>query len=179
MASDPLVSESVFSVKGCKWLPSKCNIFIWRAALERIPTKQALVRRNIPVDSEDCVFCEEVSESVDRLFTAYSSFLWVWNRLCEWVKIPPIYAFSFKDLLDYHNSFGGNSKTKEIVRGLVVVSCWCLWKARNSKIFSNGRGDCAEIFGKVKSLSFFWLKNRSCHRDLVWREWCKFPLYMM
>ncbi|KAJ0479716.1 putative reverse transcriptase zinc-binding domain-containing protein [Helianthus annuus] len=40
----------------CKWIPSKCNIFMWRALLDRIPTKCALRRRNIAVGSWSCVF---------------------------------------------------------------------------------------------------------------------------
>ncbi|XP_035832065.1 uncharacterized protein LOC118481070 [Helianthus annuus] len=147
--------------------------------MNRIPTKDALVRRNISVESDLCVFCHEDLESVDHLFTACVTAHRVWCRFSEWVKIPPIFAFSLTDLTDLHKGINGDKKTKEIVQGLITVTCWCLWKARNAKIFSDGSGNVDEIFGEVKSLSFLWLKSRSSFSNLSWREWYSFPLYMM
>ncbi|XP_021974542.1 uncharacterized protein LOC110869609 [Helianthus annuus] len=123
------------SFRKCAWVPAKCDIFIWRSLLDRIPTRQALVRRNFRIDSELCVFCGEVAESVDHLFIACEKVIRLWNRLCDWAKIPFIFAFSFGDLLDYHKVFLGNKKYKEIIRGLIFVAVWCIWKARNDMIF--------------------------------------------
>ncbi|KAM0038330.1 hypothetical protein Hdeb2414_s0013g00413601 [Helianthus debilis subsp. tardiflorus] len=52
-------SACIISVKGCRWVLAKCNIFIWRSGLDHIPTKCALIKRNIPVESNLCVFCNE------------------------------------------------------------------------------------------------------------------------
>ncbi|KAJ0602852.1 hypothetical protein HanIR_Chr03g0144231 [Helianthus annuus] len=38
----------------CRWLPKKCNLFAWRAELDRIPTRVALQRRNIHVEEYSC-----------------------------------------------------------------------------------------------------------------------------
>ncbi|XP_021971624.1 uncharacterized protein LOC110866784 [Helianthus annuus] len=174
------VEEVPFSVKGCGWVPAKCRIFMWRTALDRIPTKQALERRNIQVDSSFCALCGEGVETVDHIFTACDVAMRVWNRFCGWVNLPPFFAFSFSDVLNFHKGVDRNKKAKEIIRGLVVVVCWAIWKARNEKIFANGRVDCVDIFGEVRSYGFFfWLKNRSKYREIVWREWCNNPLYML
>ncbi|XP_022025107.1 uncharacterized protein LOC110925461 [Helianthus annuus] len=170
--------EVGFRVKGCGWVPSKCRIFMWRVDLDRIPTRAALVKRNISVESVDCALCGEGVETVEHLFTACNVTMRVWNRFSEWVKIPPIFAFSFKDILSIHKGGNGDKKVKGIIRGLVMVTCWAIWKARNDKIFGNGQGNSEDIFGAVRSLGFFWLKNRSAHKNIVWREWCNYPLYM-
>ncbi|KAJ0547568.1 hypothetical protein HanRHA438_Chr08g0358371 [Helianthus annuus] len=90
-----------------------------------------------------------------------------------------MFAISFRDLLEVHKGCGGDKKAKEIVTGLVIVTCWCIWKFRNTKIFFNGRGNSDEIYGDVRTLDFLWLKCRSKHSNIVWKDWCKFSLYMV
>ncbi|KAJ0846576.1 putative reverse transcriptase zinc-binding domain-containing protein [Helianthus annuus] len=58
-----------FGFKWCKWVPAKCNIFMWRAFLDRIPTKTTLRRRNIQVQDEECVMCGEGLDSTDHILT--------------------------------------------------------------------------------------------------------------
>ena len=38
--ADVLDDDSRFT--WCKWIPNKCNIFMWRANMDRIPTLHAL-----------------------------------------------------------------------------------------------------------------------------------------
>ncbi|XP_021997684.1 uncharacterized protein LOC110894726 [Helianthus annuus] len=127
----------------------------------------------------DCILCGEAIESVDHLFSACKMAALVWNKLSEWAKIPPIFAFSFRDLVSIHNGDGVVRKAKDIVRGLIMVVYWCIWKAKNANFFSNGKGCSEEIFGEVKALGFLWLKCRSKHKNIVWRDWCISPLYML
>ncbi|KAJ0881550.1 putative reverse transcriptase zinc-binding domain-containing protein [Helianthus annuus] len=171
-----LVSGQVYVIKKCNWVPAKCRIFAWRAELDRIPIRQVLVKRSVAMEMDDCVLCGEEQETVD-LFTACSVSLRVWNQLSRRVKLPPIYAFSFRDLMEFYKVCGLGMKEKEVVHGLVIT--WCIWKVRNDKAFSNGRGDSESIFGNSKALGFLWLKCRSKHKNIVWKDWCKFPLYML
>ncbi|XP_022023951.1 uncharacterized protein LOC110924227 [Helianthus annuus] len=165
--------EQYVSFKRCSWVPAKCNILMWRAGLDRIPTRQALCRRNIRINSDECGLCGEGVDLVDHIFTACE------YSLCGWARLPPLYAFTFKDIMDFHKSIPGNKKVKETVRGLMFVACWCIWKARNANIFSNWNGNSGEIFEEVRSLGFLWLKSRSKHRNLDWRKWCNFTLYTL
>ncbi|KAJ0898979.1 hypothetical protein HanRHA438_Chr08g0362991 [Helianthus annuus] len=48
------------------------------------------------------------------------------DGLTTWCNIPPIFAFEFKDLLDIHNFNQEGNKMKKILRGLVIISCWCI-----------------------------------------------------
>ncbi|XP_022019925.1 uncharacterized protein LOC110919987 [Helianthus annuus] len=172
------VREGMSPYYKCSWVPEKCNIFVWRSRLDRIPTRQALARRNIHIVSVDCVFCGETAESVDHLFTACEKSMRAWNRFCAWANIPHILAFSFGDLVDHYKSCPGNKDYKEVIKGLIVVACWCIWKARNAKFFSSMESSWGEIFREIRTLGFFWLKNRSKHCNIEWIEWCKSPLYM-
>ncbi|XP_021995361.1 uncharacterized protein LOC110892510 [Helianthus annuus] len=93
LASDQPPEDNVVKVPNCKWLPSKVNIFMWRVAMGRIPTKQALARRNVSVSSNDCVFCGVGVENVEHLFTGCITAMRVWSCISQWANIPPIYAF--------------------------------------------------------------------------------------
>ncbi|KAJ0909846.1 putative reverse transcriptase zinc-binding domain-containing protein [Helianthus annuus] len=147
------------SVKKCGWVAAKCNLFIWRTILDRIPTRQALRRRNISIDSDVCVLCGESVESVDHLFTGCEISMKFWSRMSSWAKIQNLFAFSFADLTEIQFFTAGRKEEKDIIRGLIYVGCWCIWKARNEKLFSNGKGDSEEIFREARSLGFFLVKK--------------------
>ncbi|KAJ0871997.1 putative RNA-directed DNA polymerase [Helianthus annuus] len=92
--------------KWVKWIPIKCNIFMWRALMERIPTKDALVRRNIYVADTGCVFCSEADETAMHMFTACAFSTGIWQAISRWCGIPYVFAFEIKDLLDIAENCG-------------------------------------------------------------------------
>ncbi|XP_076939627.1 uncharacterized protein LOC143608493 [Bidens hawaiensis] len=48
-------------------VPKKVVLW-WRSALARLPTFDALVKRNILVNSKMCPFCGDIEESVEHIF---------------------------------------------------------------------------------------------------------------
>ncbi|XP_076914681.1 uncharacterized protein LOC143573769 [Bidens hawaiensis] len=114
-----------------KWIPRKCQIFIWRAVLDRIPTLEALQNRNIMVDSDICRLCDSAKETVDHLFAGCSVADKVWNGV-----------------------------KKEVFQGIIVIACWRIWKARNELIYENKSVIVEEIIEDVKVLGFLWYCNR-------------------
>ncbi|KAJ0557590.1 putative reverse transcriptase zinc-binding domain-containing protein [Helianthus annuus] len=70
-------------------------IFVWRSVLDRIPTRQALLRRNILIETDACILCGEGTKSLDHLFSGCSISSAVRNRFCEWAKLPPFLPFLF------------------------------------------------------------------------------------
>ncbi|KAJ0779037.1 putative reverse transcriptase zinc-binding domain-containing protein [Helianthus annuus] len=86
----------------CKWVPSKCNIHAWRLEMDRLPTKEALRKRNVPVGDISYPFCGSDDESAENLFIACFVASNVWNGISSWCRIPNIFAFTIKDLLDIH-----------------------------------------------------------------------------
>ncbi|KAJ0469477.1 putative reverse transcriptase zinc-binding domain-containing protein [Helianthus annuus] len=119
----------------CKWIPLKCNIMAWRGNLDRLATRVNLKRRNVNIASVMCHFCDEYEESADHLFTACSTASRVWAAISVWCKIPPIFAFAFKDLLEIHNTCFLGKRAKKIMLGLMIIYVWCIWKGRN-ELFS-------------------------------------------
>ncbi|KAJ0523818.1 putative reverse transcriptase zinc-binding domain-containing protein [Helianthus annuus] len=151
----------------------------WRCNLDRLATRVNLRRRNVNITSVMCPFCDIYEETVDHLFSACVVSNWVWSGLSVWCNIPPIFIFDFKDIMDIHNSSQFSKKAKKIIHGLVIISCWCIWKGRNELVFNQVKRGPQEILGEIKSRGYSWVRNRSSCKYIRWEEWCKFPLYML
>ncbi|KAJ0482569.1 putative reverse transcriptase zinc-binding domain-containing protein [Helianthus annuus] len=163
----------------CKWVPIKCNIMAWRGNLDRLATRVNLRRRNVNISSVMCPFCDEFEETVEHLFTACSVVERVWSAFSAWCKLPQIYAFDFKDIMEIHNFTCLSKKAKSIIQGLVMISCWCIWKGRNDLVFKQFRRSPQDILGEVKSKGYGWARNRTPCNYISWVDWCKYPLYML
>ncbi|XP_021985101.1 uncharacterized protein LOC110881020 [Helianthus annuus] len=140
-----------------KWVPIKCNLMAWRGNLDRLATRVNLRRRNVEITSVMCPFCNEYEEPLDHLFTSCLMAIRVRATFSDWCNIPPIFAFEFKDLMDIHNSNQERKKVKKILRGLVIITCWCIWNARNELVFNQCRRSSQEILIDIKSRGFGWL----------------------
>ncbi|XP_021986173.1 uncharacterized protein LOC110882468 [Helianthus annuus] len=162
-----------------KWVPIKCSINAWRAACQRIPTKTELRRRDVLTGSVTCSMCEDQDETVEHLFTGCVVAMEVWARIAAWCKIPPIYAFDVKDLLELYKTVAGNKKRKKIIHGIIIASMWAIWLARNDKVFNRKETKAEVIVEKIKANTFWWFKNRISCNNFVWNEWWRNSMYLM
>nr|XP_043620353.1 uncharacterized protein LOC122592223 [Erigeron canadensis] len=129
----------------CKWVPKKCNVFMWRAVMDRIPTSTALQARNCFFDNPECVFCGEGIEKVEHIFYECIIAARVWQYISDWCKSPPFFIFSVKDLLKYHEIKGKSKLEKMVIKGIIMTSCWSIWKARNEIKFEMIKRDATGI----------------------------------
>ncbi|XP_076930153.1 uncharacterized protein LOC143594820 [Bidens hawaiensis] len=148
------LSEGNMVFNWCKWIPNKCNIFMWRLSLDRLPTQSALMRRNINVGDGLCAFCGETNETVDHLFSGCMVVCRVWNAITSWCKIPRFFVFSVLDVLQIINHMAESEKKKEVVYGIIVIACWRIWKARNEKVFNGADSNVVQIISDVKSMGY-------------------------
>ncbi|KAJ0611749.1 putative RNA-directed DNA polymerase [Helianthus annuus] len=168
------VDASRFIWEWCKWTPLKCNIFAWRAVMDRLPTKLELRKRSIQVGDVMCPLCGSGEESADHLFTACSFATAIWSKISSWCKVPFIMAFSFKDVVVAHRFSGLKGRLSLAYQGIVLISCWLIWQVRNDCVFNGKVPKVEEVFCSIRSLGFLWFSNRSKCIDMSWIEWCKF-----
>nr|XP_043636129.1 uncharacterized protein LOC122607256 [Erigeron canadensis] len=128
-----------YVLRWSKWIPLKVNIFMWRVGMNRIPTLEALKDRNCVFGDGLCVLCGEYEESVDHLFCGCELANLIWTFISSWCKASPFFVFSIKDLIEIHENVGLGKKEQKVVKGIVMVACWCIWKARNERRFSNAQ----------------------------------------
>ncbi|XP_022007358.1 uncharacterized protein LOC110906553 [Helianthus annuus] len=139
----------------------------------------ALTRRHIYVEDGSCSLCGSGDEDVMHLFTGCGFSSGVWSLVGQWCKIDPILAFHFNDLLGMHELIEGGKWAKKVIRGIMMVTCWAIWKSRNDKIFRGSSPRVIDVVAMVKACSFLWLKNRSNFGCIVWKDWALNPLYML
>ncbi|XP_022040014.1 uncharacterized protein LOC110942548 [Helianthus annuus] len=156
------------------WVPKKVAIVAWRAEMERLPTKCALVALNVPVQGQDCVFCGEYAETSENLFVAFHFAQSIWLNIAEWCNIQPVIAFGIKDLLSLHEVSSGSSKKRKAVHAIVLVALWCIWKLRNEIVFRQGVPNYTNTLDDIKSMAYLWIKNRSKMGMLTWEDWGRF-----
>ncbi|MFS7972209.1 putative reverse transcriptase zinc-binding domain-containing protein [Helianthus anomalus] len=160
----------------CKWLPKKCNLFAWRAEQDRIPTREALKRRDIYIEDDICPQCKLEVESVDHLFTSCGVSSVIWQKIQAWCKTSNLYVFSFQDILEVHKWVGLDGQRKEAFHGIAILTCWSIWKARNNLVFSGKPFRITEVFSEIRSLGYVLYKNRSKDRGISWEDWCKYVI---
>ncbi|KAF5791018.1 putative RNA-directed DNA polymerase [Helianthus annuus] len=159
------------------WVPKKVGIVVWRAELDRLPTRSALIQRHVNVPSILCPTCGEVPETVEHVFVSCGFAQSVWSVISQWCKLQPIFAFSIKDLLDTDIYTSGSGKYKKALHAVVLTTIWSIWKHRNARVFDQAPCSIQAVIGEVKTVSHLWVKHRSKQLDLDWEVWKGFNLY--
>ncbi|KAJ0898232.1 putative reverse transcriptase zinc-binding domain-containing protein [Helianthus annuus] len=98
-----------FCMKWILWIPLKVKIFVWRAEIERIPTRTTLNRRNVSVPDLRCVLCDADAETAEHLFTGCGFSFGVWTVIGRWCKIDSVFTFHVSDLLQLAKDLSGGS----------------------------------------------------------------------
>ncbi|XP_022039936.2 uncharacterized protein LOC110942466 [Helianthus annuus] len=154
---DPRDNGNVF--KWSKWIPNKCNIFLWRASMDQIPTLDALRRRNIVLGDGSCYLCGEAVENTEHIFTACRISDRVWTGVASWCRLPSFFLFSIDDIRSYVDQMNTSKTKKEIVYGVLILTAWRIWKARNEKAFDSIDANVVHIVSDVKALG--------CYKDVI------------
>ncbi|KAK1419033.1 hypothetical protein QVD17_28189 [Tagetes erecta] len=154
-----------------KWVSSKVNVFVWRALIDRIQTNGALNHRNI-MPSPSCTSCGADYETPDHTLINCEHAVKVWHAIFSWCKIPIIPVNSVGQILSIPNTLPVTPDTRKIIHTVFLTGLWCIWKARNERIFNKSTMSNATM-GDIKSLSFLWLNSRGKLATLKWRSWTK------
>nr|XP_043620201.1 uncharacterized protein LOC122592056 [Erigeron canadensis] len=171
--------QQIQQMKWVSWVPIKVNILLWRIEMDRVATRLALVKRNIQIQDTSCPLCNVDAETSSHLFVNCGFSYGVWSAIWAWCKLYPVGFNSIKEILTWMESIQMSVWGKKLIRGMVMITCWSLWKERNNKVFNDSTPKVIEVVANVKSLSFLWFKYRSSRSDIEWNEWVKYLLYWL
>ena len=165
--------------KGCfsqYWktrVPSKVFAFIWKALLDRIPTRANLEIRNcLPPDiGSNCVWSGLVPETTSRIFRHCDMARYIWKKLMNWLDLnfimPP-------NLVIHWECWSGGPLNKKIRKGMRMIwqaTIWGISRARNDCIFNAGVTRWDEVVEEIKVLSWRWLLGRFKVPACMFYEW--------
>ncbi|XP_035845398.1 uncharacterized protein LOC118491608 [Helianthus annuus] len=142
----------------------------------RVATTSALEKRNIIVPKKNCVFCDYISETVEHLFSGCIFATGIWAAVTSWCRIPNIFVFSVRDIVDLHKSVGLDGITKIAFQGIMFTALWSIWRARNNHIFSEKKQSVLDLVTEIKTVSFLWFRSRYRYGCIDWKDWCNFEM---
>ncbi|XP_058753518.1 uncharacterized protein LOC131626698 [Vicia villosa] len=148
----------VFSLIWKLVIPNKTKFFGWRCFLDRLPTRDLLLYRGIPISSPNvCVFCETEKESLSHIIFCCRFSRLVWKDLASWIGFTEfLFVDVWSSFYDWH-SFCKNRQVKPGREGIFWAAiCWSLWKVRNGIIFRNGPWSVSDIIWNIKELIWRW-----------------------
>ena len=143
--------------------------------MDRVPTLAALQVRNCYFDDTSCGFCDDSVETIEHILCSCRLAVEVWQMISNWAKCGPLIFFSFKDVVELHKCTRFGKQARKVFKGIVWVTCWCIWKARNDKKFHGTEVCPLKIVQSIKSIGFLWYSYRS-NRKLSWEDWCNFNI---
>ncbi|KAJ0535046.1 putative reverse transcriptase zinc-binding domain-containing protein [Helianthus annuus] len=160
-----------------KWVPSKVNLFTWRAAKNRIAAKVELIKRGVQLENQVCSRCKKEEESVNHLLLNCLKSRAIWRNILIWLKLPiQLNSDSCGDLLEMIEEINGSKEWKKLIKAIFMITIWQIWKYRNDVEFNKKEGLLKDSIDDIKELSFLWIKERSRLKNLVWERWKDFNI---
>ncbi|GKD88946.1 RNA-directed DNA polymerase, eukaryota, reverse transcriptase zinc-binding domain protein, partial [Tanacetum coccineum] len=99
---DALFNDAAISNphKWNSWIPRKVNIYVWRVAYDRLPTRTILFHRDISLPSTTCPISDIVEEDIDHCIIRCPRSTCIWRKIWGWwnIDLPLVFpAFSIRD----------------------------------------------------------------------------------
>nr|GEZ70892.1 RNA-directed DNA polymerase, eukaryota, reverse transcriptase zinc-binding domain protein [Tanacetum cinerariifolium] len=107
-------------------IPHKVNICVWRAALNRLPSRLNLSSRGVPLSSSLCPFCDDENEDLEHGLIKCSKVVPVWSKIWSWwgLATPTFFpSFSIKDIALGKIGSISCTKTSKVLQGRSNVHC--------------------------------------------------------
>ncbi|GJR23759.1 putative ribonuclease H-like domain-containing protein [Tanacetum coccineum] len=125
------------------WIPHKVNICVWRASLDKLPTRSNLILRGVNVSSVLCPLCDAEVESVEHCLIKC---LWIGNFRCP--------------------------RVNKVLNGVLQCVIWVVWKWRNkvvnAPLDSIISAKSEDIFPSIQRLSKLWIAACCSSIPLDW-----------
>nr|GEV62280.1 hypothetical protein [Tanacetum cinerariifolium] len=142
-------------------MPVKVNVFMWRAMLNKLPTRVNLDRKGIEVDSLLCPIYHEDVETVNHIFFTCDLAKVLWALLAKWWELDVPFCASISDCLSWLDSSSISSKARVFLDSVRAALMWFLWSFRNRLLFSTPPPKKSLIWDSIVSYSFLWISSRN------------------
>ena len=142
-------------------VPIKIRICFWRARIDRLPTKNNLIKRGLNNIDDVCALCTEENETSDHVFVSCRMAGEVRRAINSWRKLLPVNC----------------TKSERLLREMVGQAyIWAVWNGRNNAIFRNQVFNPLTTANKVQAAVYLWCKSRGSRvGGLDWVNWCCSP----
>jgi hypothetical protein len=144
----------------------------WQLLLDRIQTKDNLVKRRIvPVQQSLCVLCGSATETASHLFLHCNFAGKVWYDIIRWLGVIVILPHNILSSLAVLISCAKNKKERAGLCLIWNAYVWVIWCGRNDCIFNSGAVSIEDVTDQIKMLSWKWFIGRRAKGPCLFYEW--------
>src|SRR3954463_7260054 len=106
----------------------KHKFFCWLLLHDRINTCDLLIRKNMHLDSTQCVLCDDENneDRMHLLFSCPFNQRFLWNIGIEWNTDLDIHDM----IMEAHQRYQQHHFME-----IMILGCWSIWNQRNGLIF--------------------------------------------
>ncbi|GKF03569.1 RNA-directed DNA polymerase, eukaryota, reverse transcriptase zinc-binding domain protein [Tanacetum coccineum] len=149
------------------WIPRKVNVGVWRAALNRLATRDNLIRRRIVIASGSCPLCGVDDKDMHHILISCSRVLPLWRKVWSWWNLDSSVSFPSFDIWDVAcGNFPviGNAPLAKVLHGVFQITVWVLWNWRNRVV--NAQLDLInklkeeDVFPSIQRVYLLWISAR-------------------
>ncbi|KAJ9549487.1 hypothetical protein OSB04_022030 [Centaurea solstitialis] len=108
-----------------------------------------LIKRNLPIDTDTCVLCNDSREMCDHVFANCQKAIEVRNKINEWRELLPRRVSTMAEFYDgLINDV--ESKIERTIKEITYQAyVWAMWNARNDSLFNNKSFSAIDMEGEV------------------------------
>ena len=130
------------------------QLCVWKAMLDKLPTRLNLVKRGIIIPTNLCPLCKKAEESVQHVFINCEVAQKVWDNCDRWIGISSVRQHTIVNHYQNFYLLCYNRKANVVWKSVWVAVVWEIWYHRNRIVFKNGMVDDMEI----SWTKFRWLR---------------------
>lgn len=169
--------EKVFLGAGDKetiWnslVPSRVNIFIWRVMMDRLPTRDNLIKLKVDLDSALCPVCGSDNESIQHMLFKCPIASEVWRFIERWWSFSIPGNRSLESMINGIKAAFNNRLDRKVLEAVFFTTCYILWCFRNKCVFDILPPRKAAILDFIVEKSYCWVLARckgSVKNPVVW-----------
>ncbi|GJZ04896.1 RNA-directed DNA polymerase, eukaryota, partial [Tanacetum coccineum] len=157
-----------------KLVPIKVNVFAWRLALNKLPTRFNMSSRGLEIPSIVCPVCNVGAETVDHLFFSCSVASSIMAKILGWWGLLENGVSTYHSWVSWFEGLRLKKVAKDYLEAIFFVSWWVIWGFRNKLLFLESIAK-ASLFDLIVSHSYIWCNSRA-RRNLDWVGWLKSPM---
>ena len=153
-----------------KAVPTKVKIFNWRLNLDRLPTKENMIKKGVALDNNLCPICYGYPETVTHIFKDCALVQEIRRLINTWWLIFSVDGTVLNNQKD-------RSKKSEIAKEVVHYALrWLMWKKMNEVVFKSAPFISSLLANDIQATTFSWFHNRcNLGSSVSWLDWCCSP----
>lgn len=158
------MNSDILDILSIVWkvpVPSKVALFCWRLLLDRLPTKDNLIRRNVVINNSRCSLCDSCDENVVHLFFHCDFSKCIWKEILSWIGIVDVIAVGgVQHFWEYDRLLKYNTSRNKVPFMFWLATLWIIWQVRNNSIFKEEEKDIPKTINQIKHICWAWFMGK-------------------